>query len=518
MRHGPATRVTGVPRTATERALSRSQTAGVPPVLEQQLFDARPALTVSALLGEVRRVIGEAFPSATGVWVRGEIQRVTDHRSGHCYIDLVDPDAGDAHDAPVLKVNCWRSTWGPLKRVLADRGITLCEGMVVTLRGRVDLYAQRAQVNLVVSELDVDALLGRLAAERAALLRRLEAEGLLRANAGRPLSPVPLLVGLVAAPGSEGFRDCTGQLLSSAFGFRVRHVPVPVQGTAAARAVAAAVGWLGHQGCDVVVVVRGGGARADLAAFDAEVVARAIAACPVPVWTGIGHSGDQSVADIVAHRAFVTPTECGQALVRAVDTWWQGRASAAGLVARRAAQVVEQAAARDAAARGRLVACTRSQLRGHEAWVQHRAERLGLAGPRAVASLALALQARSARLAPVAAAILDRRAGQVESWRRLLGAYDIERQLRRGYSLTLDAGGRPVRSAAAVAPGDRLVTRLADGELSSVVDDVVSPAGTPPAATDAGEGPTVGTDGQQGLAGRPAAVRAWPVRTWTADR
>lgn len=460
-----------MPRPAPDSAAARRPAgAAAAPVVEQQLFDARPAFTVSALLGEVRRVLNEGFPPGAGVWVRGEIQRVTDHRSGHCYIDLVDPEAGAAHDAPVLKVNCWRSTWGPLKRLLADRGITLQEGMVVTLRGRVDLYAPRAQVNLVVAELDVDALLGRLAAERAALLRRLEAEGLLRANPARPMPPVPLVVGLVAAPGSEGFRDCTGQLLSSGFAFRIRHVPVPVQGASAARAVASAVGRLAGAGCDVVVVVRGGGARADLAAFDTEVVARAVATCPVPVWTGIGHTGDQSVADVVAHRAYVTPTECGQALVRAVDGWWQERTAAAGLVARRAGQTLEQAAARDSAARGRLVACTRSQLRGHAGRVRHRAERLAAVGPRMAAAAADGVQVRSGRLAPLATSVLDRHGERVEGWRRLLGAYDVERQLRRGYSLTMDAGGRVVRSAAALAPGDRLVTRLADGTVTSVVE------------------------------------------------
>ena len=96
-----------------------------------------------------------------------------------------------------------------------------------------------------------------------------------------------------------------------------------VQGAEAPRAIAGALVALAGRNCDVAVVVRGGGSKADLAAFDTEPVARAIATMPIPVWIGIGHTGDQSVADIVANRSFVTPTECGQELVGRVATWWE---------------------------------------------------------------------------------------------------------------------------------------------------------------------------------------------------
>ena len=141
---------------------------------------------------------------------------------------------------------------------------------------------------------------------------------------------VPLRVGLVASPGTEGYRDFLGQLTGSAFGFQVQVVPVSVQGGGAPNAVARAVTRLCHTDCDVIVVVRGGGSKADLAAFEAEVVARAIALATKPVWTGIGHTGDESLADIVANRACVTPTECGHQLVIRVGQWWESRYRRAG--------------------------------------------------------------------------------------------------------------------------------------------------------------------------------------------
>ncbi len=116
--------------------------------------------------------------------------------------------------------------------------------------------------------------------------------------------------------------------------FAVHVVPTPVQGRQAA-----ATGGLGHsRGCsssalDVIVVVRGGGSKADLATFDTEPVARAIATSDMPVWTGIGHTGDQSVADEVANRSFITPTECGQELARLATEFWRAGVEAGELVA-----------------------------------------------------------------------------------------------------------------------------------------------------------------------------------------
>ena len=129
-------------------------------------------------------------------------------------------------------------------------------------------------------------------------------------------------VGLIASPGTEGYKDFLGQLTGSGFGFRVSHVRVSVQGAGAAAAIARALKVLSRSDCDIIAMVRGGGARADLAAFETEIVARAVAGAAKPVFTGIGHTGDETVADIVAARACITPTECGHQIVVATRHWW----------------------------------------------------------------------------------------------------------------------------------------------------------------------------------------------------
>ncbi len=241
-------------------------------------------LSIGALYDQVDAALTSTFPRNRPLWVRGEIQSFADQsgRSGHCYLDLVDPDSGGGsaprgRGAPALKVKCWKGSWAPMRGALAKAGITLAEGMVVVLRGTIDLYRPKGEIGFILTELDVTALLGRLAVQRAQLLRALEAEGLLTRNAGLAVPEVPLRVGLVASPGTEGYQDFLGQVTGSEFGFHVQVSPVTVQGGAAPASVARAIAALSRTECDLVVVVRGGGSKADLATFDSELVARAIA-------------------------------------------------------------------------------------------------------------------------------------------------------------------------------------------------------------------------------------------------
>jgi exodeoxyribonuclease VII large subunit len=146
-------------------------------------------LSIAQLYRRVDDALASAFSPREALWVRGEVQTLSD-RTGHCYIDLIDPDSAGDRQAPVLKVRCWRQTWGPLRAQLARSGLELTPGTVVHLVGRLDFYRARAEVNFVMASLDVTALLGRKAAERAALLSALRAEGLLDANRSLLVPPV----------------------------------------------------------------------------------------------------------------------------------------------------------------------------------------------------------------------------------------------------------------------------------------------------------------------------------------
>ncbi len=458
-----------------------------------ETVDRTAALSIGGLYEKVDGALTQAFPRNRHVWVRGEIAHLSDHRSGHLYLNLVDPEEDASPRArarggvPTLNVKCWRSSWAPLRHGLAKEGIELAEGMVVVLRGALDLYRAKGEISLILAEIDVTALLGRLAAQRAQLLRKLEGEDLLRRNAGLALPEVTLHVGLIASPGTEGYNDFVGQLTGSGFGFRVSLVKVAVQGAGAAGSIARALKALSRSDCDVIAMVRGGGGRADLAAFETEIVARAVAEATKPVFTGIGHTGDETVADIVAARACITPTECGHQIVLATRRWWATHVAApAAVLARRVPDFLGDAQGRDAQARGRLTAAARHQLRVHRERLGSKASSLGRSAPARLESSEARVRAHAARLGPLSLGHLGRLDERVGSWRRLLAAYDVDRQLERGYTLTL-AGGRLVRSAAELAEGHEIVTRFADGTARSRVEAATTR--DPEVPGDAGRGP-----------------------------
>ncbi len=464
------------------------------------------SLSIGALYLRIDRALKGALPGE--VWVSGEVRSFNVSARGHCYMDLVDPSNARDSGTPVLKVVCWSSRWRRVRTALDRLGIALDAGLVVRVKGEVQLYKPRGDISFVLSELDTDALLGKVAAERARLIKALVDEGLFDRNRRIPVPRVPLRIGLVASPGTEGYRDFLGGLDASGMAFDVVVAPTEVQGRGAARSVAAAVRQLQAQRCDVLVVVRGGGSKADMATFDAEPVARAIATSDTPVWTGIGHTGDQSVSDEVANRSFITPTECGQELARIASDYWRTAVDAGQVVARLATQQLARTDRSIDHWRQRVVIGSRSQIDRQSERLVHRARTLrggargqtevharqlvgrgGVLAKSAVRSLEAGergLVVQAGRLAVQPRRRLETEELRIGQWRRLLGAYDYQRQLERGYSVTRDASGRVVRSVSEVGSGSLLYTRLTDGQVASTV---VEPAGAvSEAGTDDDEG------------------------------
>jgi exodeoxyribonuclease VII large subunit len=460
------------------------------------------ALSITEFYRRVDRALRTAFPDE--VWITGEIRSMKVLPKGHCFIDLVDPTNARDASAPTLNVKCWSTQWRAVRNTLDRLGITLDAGMVVRVRGEVQFYKARGTVDFILRELDTDALLGKVAAERARLIKALVDEDLFDRQRRLGMSVLPLRVGLVASPDTEGCNDFLGSLRGSGMAFEVVLAPAVVQGKGSPRRLASALSALQHEALDVVVVVRGGGSKADLAAFDHELVARAIATSSIPVWTGIGHTGDQSVADEVANRSFITPTECGQELARLATEYWRNVEEAAGAVARMAREQVLEAD-RLLASRQRAVGIgARTQLDRHTDGLTHRAHTLRgvsrnqldthghrltargdvLAGAarRTLKVADGALLGRAERLAPLPERQLVAEHLRIDQWKRLLGAYDYRRQLERGYSVTRDASGRVVRSLSEAGPGSVIRTRLTDGELVSTVGETLD---DPTAATSA---------------------------------
>ncbi len=460
---------------------------------------AEPTFSVGEVYDRLSGAIRGAFPSEC--WVTGEIRQHTTSRAGHHYIDLVDASSGSGDRAPTLSVVAYANQWPAVTRPLREAGYELVAGMVVRVRGRLGVYAPSGKISLTLAAIDLESLLGRLALERQRLIDSLKREGLYDRNRGVPLPSVPLRIGLVASPDTEGCRDFLGQLHGSGYGFRVTLVPSTVQGDGAPRELASAVGRLdtgmGPAEIDVIVLVRGGGSRGDLGAFDSEVLARAIAMASHPVWVGVGHTSDRSVADEIASRSFITPTACGQELVAIVDAFWTSVSVRASYLAERGMELVSQrdrmlhrtverigdlavprimrAEHEVGVLRGRAVRALDHRLSLPVAHLEQSAGRLGTFSVRCNAVAIERILRSVGQLGHRAGAVLDRAQERSSNWERLLAAYDYHRQLERGYAIVRDEGGQVLRGIAAFKEGARTVTELSDGHVASVVEGI-SPA------------------------------------------
>ncbi|UCF66140.1 MAG: exodeoxyribonuclease VII large subunit [Acidobacteriota bacterium] len=265
--------------------------------------DQRPGsrwrpLTVTEINEVSDQLLAEHFGPA---WVTGEVSRFLAHRSGHWYFTLKD-------DRSAVSCAMFRSRNRVLRFDVED-------GLEVLALAVPGVYAPQGRYQLIVESLEPRGR-GAMALALEQLKARLAAEGLFDSARKKPLPLLPRRLGVVTSPDGAAIRDVLRVLRRRFCGVCVLLAPVPVQGNEAAEAVASALGQLDRRGLDVLLVVRGGGAREDLLAFDDERVVRAIAACRTPVVTGIGHAIDTTLADLAADVPAATPSAAAEQVVR----------------------------------------------------------------------------------------------------------------------------------------------------------------------------------------------------------
>jgi exodeoxyribonuclease VII large subunit len=439
------------------------QTDGV----DEQTFSVTELNTV------IREALREAVPET--LWVRGEVKGHRASRAGHVYFQLVEKDERRDRVQAALDVALFRSHLMTVRATLRKvPGVELVDDVEVRVKGHIDVYPPTGRLQLIMTGIDPVFTAGALAANRDRVLRTLDAEGLLRANARCEMPPVPLRIGLITSAASAAYHDFLEQLDSSRFAFRVGVCDVRVQGANAPRRLVWALRRMARlaQGLDTVAIVRGGGSRADLAPFDSEAVARAIADMPVPVVTGIGHEIDRTVADEVAHTSCKTPTACAQNLVEHASAFID-RLDA---VSR---GVVHHARSNCALALRELRDCARRARRGPPlalarelaALERHRgrAEELGTRATRRAATV---LDGAERRFSSAGGRLARAESRRLDASEARLRALDPVRVLERGYTITRDGDGRVVKRVAGLRAGDRLVTEFADGDARSVVDEI----------------------------------------------
>lgn len=455
-------------------------------------------LSVGELADAINRTLRGGF--SEGVWVRGEIQG-WNARGPHAYFTLADDEADSKAVVPVA---CFAPQRERLRPLLNKHRLSLGDGMKVRIFGYLDYYAPTGRLSLKMSGIDPRFTLGDLAQQREQTLRRLLAAGLLDANRRHRLARLPVRVGVVTSVGSAAWHDFVHELERSAVGFELRVCDVRVQGDRAVSMVSAAVRTLSRHELDVIVVIRGGGARNELAVFDAEPIALAIANAPVPVFTGLGHEVDRSVSDEVAHTSYKTPTACAAALVAAAIEYRACADAAYRDVVVTARRQVDAAEQRLVERSHRIARRTGAAVVRADELLAARRHRLGATSTRLVDAATRRVDADAGVLAARAPRLLDGAARHLDQLAAHLRLVDPQRMLARGWTITRTASGAPL-SAATVAAGEQLVTDTADSRITSTVTAVAvrASSGEPSVATTPG---VVGPDTAASADDRPSAA------------
>ena len=257
---------------------------------------------------EVRQSLESSFPAR--VWVRAEVSAVKVRGGGHCYLELSQSDESGL----VAKASAiiWASRYrvlGPYFESVA--GSPLQPGITVLLRVQVN-YSQLYGLSLIVDDIDASCTLGEKEKERLATIERLKKEGLLDRQKSLEMTALPYRLAVVSAPDAAGYRDFERHLKGNAYGFVLETVlyEAVMQGASAPESISDALkaAASAERPFDAVLVLRGGGSNLDLSCFDDYRLASAIATCPVPILTAVGHDQDFHICDMVAWRYVKTPT------------------------------------------------------------------------------------------------------------------------------------------------------------------------------------------------------------------
>jgi exodeoxyribonuclease VII large subunit len=356
--------------------------------------------------------------------------------SGHVYLTLKDAEAQ-------LRTVLWRS-------IAMRLNFDLREGQEVIARGRLSVYTPRGEYQLVVEELHPKGL-GALELALRQLKEKLFRLGYFAPERKRPLPRFPQRVALVTSPTGAAVRDMLEILARRWPAAEVWICPVRVQGDGAGEEIAAAIRLVSQLGCvDVMIVGRGGGSTEDLWAFNAECVAEAMFTSQVPVVSAVGHEIDLTIADLVADCRALTPSEAAERVVPNGDELLCNLQAVQEQIRTFLVQRLDRARTRlEDLGQRRSFRLPLEGIRSHERKLDEWAERLQRAVRQRVALVSEHLKAR---------------ANQLET----LSPLNV---LGRGYSLTRrEATGEVVRSANQVQPGERLVTRVQQGQIVSRVE------------------------------------------------
>jgi exodeoxyribonuclease VII large subunit len=436
----------------------------------------RLVLSISQLNAEVSQLLNQGFAA---VWVEGEISNFTCASSGHLYLTL--KDAGAQVRCALFKGNAMRLKLNPRN------------GLKVVARGKIGLYEPRGDYQMVLDTME-EAGEGALQRQFEALKQQLQAQGLFADTHKQALPSFPRAIGVVTSPTGAAIRDIINVLKRRCPQIPVLVYPVLVQGEGAKEQIAQAIAQADReQRCEVLIVARGGGSIEDLWAFNEEIVAQAIYQCSLPIISGVGHEIDFTIADFVADQRAPTPSAAAelvspdmQALQQRVQqlklqlwrfqqrqlqsAYQQVQQLSQRLNQQRPTQKLQQKVQRLDELDLRLNAAIQRRLQQQHLRLTHLQTRLQQRAPqRQLQQQHAQLERLQTRLQRALQQRMDKAHSRFVLQVSKLKTLSPLATLERGYSITQNAQGHVITQAAQVSVGETLITRVAQGQIESVV-------------------------------------------------
>jgi exodeoxyribonuclease VII large subunit len=406
-------------------------------------------LSLSDLLGRVAKTLKKEFPGS--YWIVAEVLELQVNQRGHCYLELIEKSPGNDSIVARARATIWASKFQMLKPYFeATTGMPFKSGIKLLCKGSLEFHVQYG-FSINISDIDPSYTLGDLARKKQEVIRRLREEGIMDMNRGLPFPEVPQRIAVISSETAAGYGDFMETMMGNSHGFhfRIRLYNAVMQGEEAPASIIAALDEIFRsvEDHDCVVIIRGGGSRADLECFNDYDLAFYITQFPLPVLTGIGHERDESVADLVAAHSLKTPTAAAEFLVDRLLAF-EFRLSA---LMESLSSLVRSTVQYQQVLLERLVSELSIHSRG---FLQRRSDQLDQSSRTMHRSIGNLLARKRDHLS------------LLETRRTLVNPENI---LKRGYSMTLHKG-KAISGVEGVDPEDMLETRLFRGTITSKVE------------------------------------------------
>lgn len=432
----------------------------------------RNYIDLLALQTRIKESITDAFPGR--YWVKAEIASWSPRSNGHCYISLSQSRSGKS--IAEIRAMIWKWKFPLLTQSFeSSTGQRLQAGLTVLVQVTVS-YSELYGISLFVEDIDPAFTLGEQALERKKAIEKLTAQGYMEMQKELALPDLPYRLAVITSKTAAGYQDFRHHLLDNpeGYAFQLDLFEALMQGEQAPASIMEALEEAGEKNYDAVLLLRGGGSELDLACFDDYDLAVAIATCPVPVVTAIGHDKDVHIADMVAHASVKTPTALADLFLEAYE--------AQDAILDRLAQRIGGSLQRLVSGSELRVAQVDAAIRQA---VQRRIGQLDVLLQRSMGRISRGLLHKYADVARLkdnavhrvqfaAQARVSAEVSKVALKEALIKASDPRSILALGYVLVTGKDNKVLKTVDKVSRGDRIGVRFSDGSLTAKVDEIYS--------------------------------------------